>query len=120
MATANGYPGAFVKMSLSSSTYDSRGGGKVARRYITGHSWRRAQKRVDKEHWVWILAKGVDNQGGTEDIYKRVKVRVELGREWQVEGKVLRRRWRFLFSRCLGVSPGVKILFESTKGLRHM
>lgn len=26
---------------------------------------------------------GVDYQGGTEDIYKSVKIRVEVGREWQ-------------------------------------
>ena len=26
---------------------------------------------------------GVDYQGGTEDIYKSVKIRVEMGREWQ-------------------------------------
>lgn len=30
-----------------------------------------------------ILQLGVDYQGGTEDIYKSVKIRIELGREWQ-------------------------------------
>jgi E3 ubiquitin-protein ligase DMA1/2 len=30
-----------------------------------------------------ILQLGVDYQGGTEDIYKAVKIRVEIGREWQ-------------------------------------
>ncbi|TFK50475.1 SMAD/FHA domain-containing protein [Heliocybe sulcata] len=30
-----------------------------------------------------ILQLGVDYQGGTEDIYKCVKIRVEVGREWQ-------------------------------------
>ncbi|PPQ78464.1 hypothetical protein CVT25_011859 [Psilocybe cyanescens] len=30
-----------------------------------------------------ILQLGVDYQGGNEDIYKSVKIRVELGREWQ-------------------------------------
>lgn len=30
-----------------------------------------------------ILQLGVDYQGGTEDIYKSVKIRLELGREWQ-------------------------------------
>ncbi|KAL0581252.1 hypothetical protein V5O48_000735 [Marasmius crinis-equi] len=30
-----------------------------------------------------ILQLGVDYQGGTEDIYKSVKIRVEIGREWQ-------------------------------------
>jgi pSer/pThr/pTyr-binding forkhead associated (FHA) protein len=30
-----------------------------------------------------ILQLGVDYQGGAEDIYKSVKIRVEVGREWQ-------------------------------------
>ncbi|KAE9392987.1 SMAD/FHA domain-containing protein [Gymnopus androsaceus JB14] len=30
-----------------------------------------------------ILQLGVDYQGGSEDIYKSVKIRIELGREWQ-------------------------------------
>lgn len=30
-----------------------------------------------------ILQLGVDYQGGTEDMYKSVKIRIELGREWQ-------------------------------------
>ncbi|KAG0701817.1 hypothetical protein DFH29DRAFT_999894 [Suillus ampliporus] len=30
-----------------------------------------------------IVQLGVDYQGGTEDIYKSVKIRVEVGREWQ-------------------------------------
>ena len=30
-----------------------------------------------------ILQLGVDYQGGTEDMYKSVKIRVEVGREWQ-------------------------------------
>lgn len=30
-----------------------------------------------------FLQLGVDYQGGTEDIYKSVKIRVEIGREWQ-------------------------------------
>ena len=29
-----------------------------------------------------ILQLGVDYQGGPEDIYKSVKIRVEIGREW--------------------------------------
>ncbi|KAF7377207.1 putative E3 ubiquitin-protein ligase dma1 [Mycena sanguinolenta] len=32
-----------------------------------------------------ILQLGVDYQGGAEDIYKSVKIRVEIGREWQRE-----------------------------------
>ncbi|KAJ7739492.1 hypothetical protein B0H14DRAFT_2407681 [Mycena olivaceomarginata] len=30
-----------------------------------------------------ILQLGVDYQGGAEDIYKSVKIRIEIGREWQ-------------------------------------
>lgn len=30
-----------------------------------------------------LLQLGVDYQGGTEDIYKCVKIRIEVGREWQ-------------------------------------
>ncbi|KAF8806745.1 hypothetical protein BYT27DRAFT_7256746 [Phlegmacium glaucopus] len=30
-----------------------------------------------------ILQLGVDYQGGTEDIYKSVKIKIEVGREWQ-------------------------------------
>ena len=30
-----------------------------------------------------ILPLGVDYQGGTEDMYKSVKIRIEVGREWQ-------------------------------------
>ncbi|GLB40853.1 putative RING-like zinc finger [Lyophyllum shimeji] len=32
-----------------------------------------------------ILQLGVDYQGGAEDIYKSVKIRIELGREWQAQ-----------------------------------
>lgn len=30
-----------------------------------------------------ILQLGVDYQGGTEDMFKCIKMRVEVGREWQ-------------------------------------
>ena len=30
-----------------------------------------------------LLQLGVDYQGGTEDIYKCVKIKIEVGREWQ-------------------------------------
>ncbi|CAK5276521.1 unnamed protein product [Mycena citricolor] len=32
-----------------------------------------------------ILQLGVDYQGGAEDIYKSVKIRIEVGREWQTQ-----------------------------------
>ncbi|KAL0959059.1 hypothetical protein HGRIS_014359 [Hohenbuehelia grisea] len=35
-----------------------------------------------------ILQLGVDYQGGAEDIYKSVKIRIELGREWQSAANV--------------------------------
>ncbi len=32
-----------------------------------------------------VLQLGVDYQGGTDDIYKCVKMRLEIGREWQAQ-----------------------------------
>lgn len=32
-----------------------------------------------------LLQLGVDYQGGTEDIYKCVKIKIEMGREWQAQ-----------------------------------
>ncbi|KAJ6452754.1 hypothetical protein C8R45DRAFT_1112780 [Mycena sanguinolenta] len=37
-----------------------------------------------------ILQLGVDYQGGAEDIYKSVKIRVEIGREWQREANAFK------------------------------
>jgi pSer/pThr/pTyr-binding forkhead associated (FHA) protein len=37
-----------------------------------------------------ILQLGVDYQGGAEDMYKSVKIRVELGREWQAVPNVFK------------------------------
>ncbi|KAJ7854841.1 hypothetical protein B0H14DRAFT_2443907 [Mycena olivaceomarginata] len=37
-----------------------------------------------------ILQLGVDYQGGAEDIYKSVKIRVELGREWEAGPHLMR------------------------------
>jgi E3 ubiquitin-protein ligase DMA1/2 len=37
-----------------------------------------------------ILQLGVDYQGGTEDIYKCVKIRVEVGREWQAQANAFK------------------------------
>ena len=42
-----------------------------------------------------ILQLGVDYQGGTEDMYKSVKIRVEVGREWQAGANAF--KWVFLF-----------------------
>lgn len=36
------------------------------------------------------LQLGVDYQGGTEDIYKCVRIRVEIGREWQAGANVFK------------------------------
>ncbi|KAK2464068.1 hypothetical protein APHAL10511_003898 [Amanita phalloides] len=51
-----------------------------------GASSVRQTKKVDPTS-SWkdgdILQLGVDYQGGAEDIYKSVKIRVEVGREWQ-------------------------------------
>ena len=35
-----------------------------------------------KDGDIHILQLGVDYQGGAEDIYKSVNIRVEVGREW--------------------------------------
>lgn len=36
------------------------------------------------------LQLGVDYQGGTEDIYKCVRIRVEIGREWQASANAFK------------------------------
>jgi hypothetical protein len=47
-----------------------------------------------------ILQLGVDYQGGTEDIYKSVKIRIELGREWQAAPNVFKCVISFLTCFC--------------------
>ncbi|PPQ75050.1 hypothetical protein CVT24_010463 [Panaeolus cyanescens] len=50
------------------------------------HSRLSAANTESKPHLIKdgdILQLGVDYQGGTEDIYKSVKIRIELNREWQ-------------------------------------
>ena len=37
-----------------------------------------------------ILQLGVDYQGGAEDIYKSVKIKIELGREWQASANAFK------------------------------
>jgi pSer/pThr/pTyr-binding forkhead associated (FHA) protein len=37
-----------------------------------------------------VLQLGVDYQGGTEEIYKCVKMRVEVGREWQSQANAFK------------------------------
>lgn len=37
-----------------------------------------------------ILQLGVDYQGGAEDIYKSVKIRIEVGREWQASANAFK------------------------------
>ena len=37
-----------------------------------------------------VLQLGVDYQGGTEEIYKCVKMRIELGREWQSQANAFK------------------------------
>lgn len=37
-----------------------------------------------------VLQLGVDYQGGTEDIYKCVKMRIEIGREWQSQANAFK------------------------------
>jgi len=44
-----------------------------------------------------IVQLGVDYQGGTEDIYKSVKIRIEMGREWQAAPNAFKYALFFLF-----------------------
>ena len=37
-----------------------------------------------------VLQLGVDYQGGLEDVYKCVKLRIELGREWQAQANAFK------------------------------
>ena len=37
-----------------------------------------------------ILQLGVDYQGGTEDMYKSVKIKIEVGREWQASANAFK------------------------------
>lgn len=43
------------------------------------------ESRPSELHDGDIVQLGVDYQGGTEEIYRCVKIRVEIGREWQRE-----------------------------------
>ncbi len=47
-----------------------------------------------------LLQLGVDYQGGTEDIYKCVKMRVEVGREWQTGPNAFKYVPRFVAVSC--------------------
>ncbi|KIM38601.1 hypothetical protein M413DRAFT_30139, partial [Hebeloma cylindrosporum] len=56
-----------------------------------------------------ILQLGVDYQGGAEDIYKSVKIRIELGREWQASANAFNTNaLKNLKSLALPGLPGVK------------
>jgi E3 ubiquitin-protein ligase DMA1/2 len=46
-----------------------------------------------------MLQLGVDYQGGTEDIYKCVKIRVEIGREWQAQANAFKSVSTIFFAR---------------------
>lgn len=45
-----------------------------------------------------IIQLGVDYQGGTEDIYKSVKIRIEIGREWQAAANAFKCVYPFYLS----------------------
>ncbi|KDR79348.1 hypothetical protein GALMADRAFT_223575 [Galerina marginata CBS 339.88] len=54
-----------------------------------------------------ILQLGVDYQGGAEDIYKSVKIRIEIGREWQASANAFNTNaLKNLKSLALPVAPG--------------
>jgi pSer/pThr/pTyr-binding forkhead associated (FHA) protein len=61
-----------------------------------------------------ILQLGVDYQGGTEDIYKSVKIRVEMGREWQSTPNVF--KWVYFFLASLAFL----ICASSTNALKNL
>ena len=46
-----------------------------------------------------ILQLGVDYQGGAEDIYKSVKIKIELGREWQASANAFKYVSPFFFKK---------------------
>ncbi|KAF7419212.1 hypothetical protein PC9H_001798 [Pleurotus ostreatus] len=65
-----------------------------------------------------ILQLGVDYQGGTEDIYKSVKIRIELGREWQSAANAFNtnalKNLKSLASAVAGPKPGAKAVPKSS------
>ena len=83
-----------------------------------------------------ILQLGVDYQGGSEDIYKSVKIRVEVGREWQAaanafkyvnRGLLCNRNSDSFYStnaitqlRSLGIGCDQPKLHETTKGKKRL
>lgn len=83
-----------------------------------------------------ILQLGVDYQGGSEDIYKSVKIRVEVGREWQAAANAFKYVNRgllcnpnpdFFYStnaitqlRSLGIGCDQPKLHETIKGKKRL
>lgn len=66
-----------------------------------------------------ILQLGVDYQGGSEDIYKSVKIRVEVGREWQAAANAFNTN-AITQLRSLGIGCDQPKLHETTKGKKRL
>ena len=64
-----------------------------------------------------ILQLGVDYQGGAEDIYKSVKIKIELGREWQASANAF--KCVFFFS-SLSFSLPITDYSSSTNALKNL
>jgi pSer/pThr/pTyr-binding forkhead associated (FHA) protein len=64
-----------------------------------------------------IVQLGVDYQGGTEDIYKSVKIRVEIGREWQAAANAFKSVFFSFSSVLLGVD--MNIVRQLSRTLDH-
>ena len=64
-----------------------------------------------------ILQLGVDYQGGAEDIYKSVKIKIELGREWQASANAFKYVSFFILS---FFPPKFTEYYFSTNALKNL
>lgn len=69
-----------------------------------------------------ILQLGVDYQGGTEDMYKSVKIRIEVGREWQAAANAFKYVSRFIHIRifALSLNHATDVRLFSTNALSQL
>ncbi|KAG6855685.1 hypothetical protein H0H87_012132 [Tephrocybe sp. NHM501043] len=63
-----------------------------------------------------ILQLGVDYQGGAEDIYKSVKIRIEIGREWQAGANAFNTNTLKILKTLQIPAPGPSTKSISTSG----
>lgn len=67
-----------------------------------------------------ILQLGVDYQGGAEDIYKSVKIRVEVGREWQAAPNAFKYVFLFFYLFFSMLELSVDLDCYSTNALKNL